>query len=150
MVDLNTLYVGLRHSNTRAYPLEIFFLRHSNLQGVKCGNLFTCFSRQLQASRRYAMDETGQEEMRPGSGDSENGSENGFVQVTREDARLASQGVEGFGEGEGSGGSGAPPIPAVEDDEDLYGGPEDQREGEGLEEEKVGMPHPNPWLARAL
>ena len=95
------------------------------------------------------MDETGQEEMRPGSGDSENGSENGFVQVTREDARLASQGVEGvegFGEGEGSGESGAPPIPAVEDDEDLYGGPEDQREGEGLEEEKVGMPHPTRCL----
>ena len=41
------------------------------------------------------MDETGQEEVRPGSGASDNGSEEGgFVEVTREDAQLAAQSWE--------------------------------------------------------
>lgn len=78
------------------------------------------------------MDETGQEEVRP---DSENGSENGFVEVTQEDAQIASQGFKNT----------SPPVPAVSDDEDLYGaaeggddgGEEDGEGAIGSEEEKV-------------
>lgn len=95
------------------------------------------------------MDETGQD-VRPSSGDSESGSE-GFVQVTQEDARLASQGTEEHQLGEEE-----PRIPAVDDDMDLYGGPEEEEEEEQeaeqahKEEEKeeeaepdvVRRPHP--------
>lgn len=77
------------------------------------------------------MDETGQE-VRPSSGDSESGSE-GFVQVTQEDARLASQGAEEHQLEEEE-----TRIPSVDDDADLYGGPEDGEE-EG-EEEQEGEP----------
>lgn len=94
------------------------------------------------------MDETGQD-VRPSSGDSESGSE-GFVQVTQEDARLASQGTEEHQLGEEE-----PRIPAVDDDMDLYGGPDEEEEEEQeaeqahKEEEKeeaepdvVRRPHP--------
>jgi len=73
------------------------------------------------------MDETGQE-VRPSSGDSESGSE-GFVQVTQEDARLESERTEEQQLGEET------RIPAVDDDMDLCGGPDD---GEGEEEEQEG------------
>lgn len=92
-----------------------------------------------------AMDETGQTEVRPESANSENGSENGFVEVTREDAQMASQSWED---------PSSRPVPAVDDDEDLYGGAEEEEEGGGgegegeaaigSEEEKVLEATPSP------
>ena len=104
------------------------------------------FEQKFQQSAA-AMDETGQTEVRPESANSENGSENGFVEVTREDAQMASQSWED---------PSSRPLPAVDDDEDLYGGAEEGDEGEEeagggegegevaaeLEEEKVRRPHP--------
>ena len=70
------------------------------------------------------MDETGQEDTRPGSGHSDDGSEEGgFVEVTREDAQLALQQQQQ-----------EPLAPTEEDEEevDLYG----DAEGGGLEDEE--------------
>ena len=77
------------------------------------------------------MDETGQEETRPESAHSDNGSEEGgFVEVTREDAQMASQSWER-----------QEPQPAVEDELDLYG--DAAAEALDEDEEKVrGAPHP--------
>ena len=64
------------------------------------------------------MEETGQEEVRPGSANSDNGLDGGFVEVTEEDAQMAQWDP-----------SPPPPVipPAMDDDADLYG---DDREGE--------------------
>ena len=79
------------------------------------------------------MDQTVQDN-RAGSGESENGSD-GFVQVTQEDARLASGGSDSEGHllitDEAH-------IPAVDDEVDLYGAPE----GDGSEEEEEGEGEP--------
>lgn len=99
------------------------------------------------------MDETEQDEGRPESANSENGSENGFgfVEVTQEDAKMASQSLD----------DPSSLVPALDDDEDLYGGADSgdevlQESGEGdgageaavgLEEEKVRETRPRPWVA---
>lgn len=82
------------------------------------------------------MDETGQDEGRPESANSENGSENGFVEVTQEDARMASRSLE----------EPSSHVPALDDDEDLYGGAgsgdeglHESGEGDGAGEAEVGL-----------
>ena len=80
------------------------------------------------------MDETGQEDTRPESADSDDGSEEGgFVEVTQEDVQMASQSWEQQRE-----------VPAaVEEELDLYGDG-DGASGEIEDEEKVRrrLPHP--------
>lgn len=93
------------------------------------------------------MDETEQDEGRPESANSENDFENGFVEVTQEDAKMASQSLD----------DPSSHVPAPDDDEDLYGaggGDEESGEGDGageaaigLEEEKVRETRPHPWVA---
>lgn len=77
------------------------------------------------------MDETGQEEMRPESGNSDNGSEEGgFVQITQEDADMAARSWEQQ--------PSASDLAAAEDDLDLYGdGGDEDGDVPGGEEEKV-------------
>ena len=67
------------------------------------------------------MDETEQTEVRPASANSENSSENGFVEVTQEDAQMASQSWED---------PSSRPVPAVDDEEDLYGAADEGDDGE--------------------
>lgn len=75
-------------------------------------------SRSRAFNRTKLMEETGQEEVRPGSANSDNGLDGGFVEVTEEDAQMAQWDP-----------SPPPPVipPAMDDDADLYG---DDREGE--------------------
>ncbi|CAI8045916.1 Reticulon-4 [Geodia barretti] len=80
------------------------------------------------------MDETGQEDTRPESADSDDGSEEGgFVEVTQEDVQMASQSWEQQRE-----------VPAaVEEELDLYGDG-DGASGESEDEEKPLSPPPSP------
>lgn len=97
------------------------------------------------------MDETEQDEGRPESANSENESENGFVEVTQEDAKMASQSLD----------DPLSHVPAPDDDDDLLygagGGDEvlqESGEGDGAgegaigpEDEKVRETRPHPWVA---
>ena len=75
--------------------------------------------------------------IRSGSADSENSSDNSYVQVTQEEATLASQEATEGGEATTS----FPKTPAVDDEEDIYGAEEDeeppQEESAPLEQEQV-------------
>ena len=83
------------------------------------------------------MDETGQEETRPESVHSDNGSEEGgFVEVTQEDAERASQSWEQQQQPQAS-------VAAAEEDLDLYGDGDGAEGGDMEDEEKVRrLPHP--------
>ena len=95
----------------------------------------------LNAAAARDMDETGQEELGPGSGDSENGFESGFVQVSEADALLPSQGVEdelGLEEEENKKEEEESSISAMDSDEDIYGAPEEEEQEGRAEEEGDG------------
>lgn len=78
------------------------------------------------------MDETEQDEGWPESANFENDFENGFVEVTQEDAKMASQSLD----------DPSSHVPAPDDDEDLlYGagsGDEESGEGDGAGEAAIG------------
>ena len=94
------------------------------------------------------MEETGQEEVRPGSANSDNGLDGGFVEVTEEDAQMAAGWEQ----------SRSDPTSALDEDADLYGddraGGDEGGAGDGEEEapddeEKVRTT-PNPrWSVPA-
>lgn len=71
------------------------------------------------------MEETGQDEMHQESTNSENGSEGGFVEVTREEAQLASQ----------NWGDQPPSSAPLYQDADLFRSAEERDDGIGEEEE---------------